>query len=140
MSVRTASGGKAAWASGTSGTYVDIPEVRGWTLDVNATSKTYASSSTGGGKQRIGGAEEFTGTLSLYVDRTSGTSGSSFDTDLGIQPGETGTLKLYEDSGNFFTAPAYIESAAYNVSIEDDNIIEGTVQFSRNGALVYPTE
>jgi hypothetical protein len=144
MSVFTASGGSAAWQAGpgTSGTFVDIPELRVWTLRVNKTSKTYASSSTQGGKQRIAGAEDFSGTLSVYIDRSgAGTNLTSFDTDLGIKGGAFGALKLYEASGtnNVFIAPAYIEDVSYNVSVEDDNIVAAEITFNRAGALQYPT-
>jgi hypothetical protein len=141
MSVLTASGGKAAWqaGAGTSGTFIDIPELRGWTLTVSKDSKQYASSSTGGGKQRVAGAEDFSGSLTLYVDRTgSGTSDASFDVTLGIKGGAIGALKLFEDGSAVFIAPSYIENVAYAVDIEGDNIIGATVQFSRNGALQYP--
>lgn len=143
MSVRTASGGKADWGAGTSpGTnLVNIPEVRSWRLSVSKNAKEYASSSTGGGKQRIGGAEDFSGSLTLYIDRTSGTNQTSFDTDLGIKGGEFGTFKLYEEdgAGAFFLAPSYVESVDYEVDIEGDNVIGATVNFSRSGALSYPT-
>lgn len=141
MSVSTASGGKADWqlGAGTSGTFINIPEVRKWDLSVSKDSKQYASSSTAGGKQRIAGAEDFSGSLTLYIDRTgSGTSDASFDTTLGIKGGAIGALKLWEDGAAFFIAPSYIESVAYEVDIEGDNIIGATVTFSRNGALQYP--
>lgn len=140
MSVFTASGGKADWAPGTGAgatNFANIPEIRSWDLTVNKTSKQYASSSTAGGKQRVGGAEDFSGTLTLYIDRT--TVGAAFDVDHGIKGGEFGSLKLYESDTSFFVAPAYIENVNYNgLNVEDDSIVAATVSFSRNGALQYP--
>jgi hypothetical protein len=141
MSVQTASGGKADWqaGAGTSGTFINIPEVRKWDLTVTKESRQYASSSTAGGKQRIAGAEDFSGSLTLYTDRTgTGTNDASFDITLGIKGGAIGALKLWEDGSAFFIAPSYIDSVAYEVDIEGDSILGVTVQFSRNGALQYP--
>lgn len=140
MSVRIASGAKADWALGASTNYVNIPEVRKWTLRVTNDSKEYASSSTAGGKQKIGGAENFTGTLDIYIqgsgtNRQDATSGGG----LSIRSGLTGTLKLYEDNSNVFLAPSLIDEFTYDDDIEGNGIISGTVTFSRNGALVYPS-
>jgi hypothetical protein len=132
MSVRTATGGKADWsADGT--TYVNIPEVRKWTLNIGGDKKQYASSSTGGGKRSIAGAEDFSGSISVYHDAAARLS------SIGLTSRATGFLKLWEDSGEFWVAPAYIDSVGVNVDIEGNNIIDGDVAFSRDGALVYPT-
>jgi hypothetical protein len=138
MSVFTASGSKVDWAPGVGGTsFANVPEIRNWSLRVNKTSKEYASSSTGGGKQNISGAENFSGSLSVYIDRT--TTGGAFDVDHGIIEGAVGVLKLYESGSKFFLAPAYIEEVSYNPNVEEDNIESAEISYKRNGALVRPT-
>jgi hypothetical protein len=138
MSVFTAAGGKADWAPGVGGTsFANIPELRTWDLRVNKTSKEYASSSTGGGKQNLAGAENFSGTLNVYLDRT--TTGGAFDVDHGITEGAVGVLKLYESASKFFLAPAYIDEISYSVPIEDDSLVACSITYKRNGALVRPT-
>jgi hypothetical protein len=136
MSVFDASGAKADWNNGSGTSYTNIPELRKWDLRVSKESKQYASSSTAGGKRRIAGAEDFSGTLSVYL--ASGTSEARFDTGLGIKGGVTGTLKLWEDGTTFFLAPAYIEDVSYEYDIEGNGIVGATITFSRDGALTYP--
>ena len=137
MSVHTATGGSADWASGSGTTYTNIPEIRKWTLTVRNNSKEYASSSTAGGKMRLAGAEDFSGVLDLYIE--TGTNRADA-TALNIRSGELGSFKLHEDSTNFWIAPAIIDDVAYEVDIEGNNIVSGTIAFSRNGALTYPSD
>jgi hypothetical protein len=139
MSVRVATGGSVDWALGSGTSYANIPDVRKWTLRVTNDSKTYASSSTAGGKQRLAGAEDFSGSVDFYAN--AGTNRIETATLLGIKGGVTGTLKLKEDgvSANVWLAPAYIEDVSIDADIEGNNIISGTFTFSRNGALTYPT-
>lgn len=136
MSVHTATGGSADWALGTATNYANIPEVRKWSLTVKNDAKTYASSSTAGGKKRLPGAEDFSGSIEIYVE--TGTNRADA-TALGMKSGATGTLKLHEDSGNVWIAPAILDDVAYEADIEGNNIVSGTISFSRNGALTYPT-
>lgn len=136
MSVHTATGGKAAWDPAGGTNFVEIPELRKWTLRVTNNAKEYASSSTAGGKRRLAGAEDFNGTLDLYMETGSNRADAS---GLNIRSGQTGAIKLYEDSGNFWVAPAFIDEATYEADIEGNNIVNGTVTFSRDGALTYPT-
>lgn len=140
MSVRIASGGKADWAPGSGTVYTNIPELRAWSLRVRNESKQYASSSTNGGKQKIAGAEDFDGELRYYV-QGGGTNRQDASAGAGInlRSGQSGTLKLYEDSGAFWLAPAILEEYQIEVGIEDNTIIGASQGFSRNGALVYPT-
>jgi hypothetical protein len=132
---RQSSGGKAEWSttSGVAG-FADIPEVRVWTLNPAPEAKEYASSSTAGAKRRLGGNDDFSGSISVYVD-----ADNRFDSDLGIKGGETGWFKLYEDATNFFVAPAYIDDVDYTVDIEGGELVEAEISFSSNGAVVYPT-
>jgi hypothetical protein len=140
MSVRTATGAKAMWAAGVGGTnFVEIPEVRVWNLRITEDSKTYASSSTGGGKRRIAGVEDFSGSISVYIDRSTGTNLTSFDTDLGIKSGAFGVFKLYEDATNYYTAPAYVSDVSVSADIEGGGIIPAEISFERDSALIYPT-
>lgn len=136
MAVRTATGGKADWApdaSGSPGSYTNIPEVRKWTLKPTIEAKQYASSSTNGAKKRLPGVEDFDLTVDVYIDET-----TRFDSDLGIKPGEVGYFKLYEDSGNIFIAPAYINDITINTDIEGGEIVDGSISASSNGNLTYP--
>jgi hypothetical protein len=137
MPVHTATGGKADWALGGGTNFVNIPEVRKWTLTISNEAKTYASSSTAGGKRRLPGAEDFSGSLDIYIE--SGTNRADAD-NLGIRSGAAGTFRLYEDDNNFWDAPAIIGNPTYNVDIEGNNIVEGTIPFDRDGALVYPSD
>jgi hypothetical protein len=130
--VRVATGGKAQWS--TDGvTYVDIPEVRKWTLNIGGDKKQYASSSTGGGKRNIAGAEDFNGSISLYHD-----AATRLDA-IDLTALTTGYLKLWEDATDFWVAPSFIDSVSVNEDIEGGNIIDGDVAFSRDGSLVYPS-
>jgi hypothetical protein len=141
MSVRTASGGKAMWAAGVGGTnFVEIPEVRVWNLRISDDAKQYASSSTGGGKRRIAGAEDFSGSMSVYVDRSgTGTNDAGFDVTLGIKGGAYGVLKLYEDATAFYQGGVYISDVAVSADIEGGGILPAEISFERDSALVYPT-
>ena len=132
MAVHTATGGKADWsADGT--TYVNVPEVRVWELNIGGDTKEYASSSTGGGKRRLPGAEDFDGSVSVYVDNT-----NRIDGTLNIKRGVSGYWKLWEDETNFYIAPSYIEGVSTGGDIEGNEIVEADIDFSRNGALIYP--
>jgi hypothetical protein len=139
MSVRTGVGGKVDWALGSSTNYVNIPEVTKWTLDTSNATKDYASSSTGGAKQRISGTDDFTLTIDCFPDRSSATT--SLDTYLGIKAGVSGSMKAYEASGSaqVFVAPVFIDDVSYDVDIGTGSIISCTIKASRNGALTYPT-
>jgi hypothetical protein len=136
MAVRSARGGKADWsATSASGPWTNIPEVRNWNLDPSAPAQTYASSSTGGARRRVEGIEEFSGSISVFVDAT---AAARFDTDLGIKPGVNGYFRLWEDSGDYFVAPAYVASTPYSVDIEGPGFVEAEINFESDGALVYP--
>lgn len=131
MSVRVATGGKADWS--TDGvTYVNIPEVRRWTLNKGGEKKTYASSSTSGGRRNIAGAKDFSGSISVYHDATARLE------SIGLEEQVTGYLKLFEDSGQFWICPAYIDSIGVNTDIESGAIIDGDIAFSRDGEIVPP--
>jgi hypothetical protein len=132
MSVRAATGGKADWSTDGS-TYVNIPEVRRWALNIGGEKKTYASSSTGGGKRNIAGAEDFSGTISVYHDATARLG------SIGLRSRVTGFLRLWEDSGDFWIAPSYIDSVGVNVAIETNDLVDGEIAFSRDGSLLEPT-
>ena len=135
MAVRTAKGGKAEWGiNGT--TFVNIPDVRDWTLNPATEAKEYASSSTAGAKRRLEGTDDFTLTVNVYIDdaaRIDLTSG------LNIRSGEVGYFKLWEDTADFFIAPVYIDSVTYTTDIENGEIVAATIEASGNGALTYPT-
>lgn len=131
MSVRTATGGKADWS--TDGvTYANIPEVRKWTMTITRNAKEYASSSTGGGKRKLAGAENFDGSLDVYHDADNRLHA------LGMDAGVTGYLKLWEDDTDFYIAPVYLDDVSTDVDIEGEGLVEGAVSFSRDGALTYP--
>lgn len=131
MAVRTATGGKADWSTDNT-VFDNIPEVRKWTTKPKADAKEYASSSTAGKKKRLPGVGDFDGSIDFYVDEAT-------RIDSMFQPGDVGYLKLYEDATTFFIAPVYIDDISYETDIEGGNIVGGTVSFSGNGDLTYPT-
>ena len=130
--VTTATGAKVDVSTDGGATYVNIPEVRKWTLKVTKNAKEYASSSTGGGKRKLAGAENFSGSIDVYHDLSSTLKA------LGVVPGASVYFKLFETSTSFYIAPSYVDDVDKSVDIEGEGIIDGAVAFSRDGALVYP--
>jgi hypothetical protein len=130
--VTTATGGKVDVSTDGGVTYFNIPEVRKWTLRYSKNAKQYASSSTGGGKRKLAGAEDFEGSIDVYHDL------SSTLRSLGVIPGTSLFFKLYEMATSFYIAPSYVDDVNKSVDIEGEGIIEGAVTFSRDGTLVFP--
>lgn len=131
---RTAKDGKADWSlNGT--TWTDLPHVRTVGFNPTTDSKDFASSSTGGAKQRLEGVDDFDGSVTVYIDPTNRFDASSF----GIRSGAVGFIRAYEARTDTpFIMPVYIDGVDYAVEVEDGNIIGATINFSGNGSITYP--
>ena len=134
---RTAKDGKADWSLiGPDGPWTEIPEVRKISLKPANEAKTYASSSTGGNKRRLGGIDDHDGSVEVYIDPE-----TRFDAAdaLGIRAGVNGWFRFYEArTDEPFVVPAYINDVDYGIEIEDGNIEGATIAFSGDGGIKYP--
>lgn len=131
---RTARDGKGDWSLNST-TWTDIPHVRTIHFNPTTDSKEYASSSTGGSKQRLEGVDDFSGSMTVYIDPTARFDAASY----GIRSGALGYIRAYEARTDTpFILPVYIDGVDYAVDVEDGNIIGATINFSANGPVTYP--
>ena len=114
-----------------------IAEITSWTMTVTSNNPSHASSSTGGGKTRNAGVEDFSGSIDYKIDAT---DPQSAEASSAFRPGGKVTLELYLNAIDFFSAPSILDDQTWGeVDVDEGETVPGSATFSRTGTLVYPS-
>lgn len=115
--------------SGTGGAVNGANTVRAWNITETSEIKEYRASNTVGGTGRKATIRDWSGSFTFYGATPS------------VMPGETFTFSGFPGSGstNGVTGPAIVDSIEISWNQEDGSILEGTVNFSGNGAMSKAT-
>jgi hypothetical protein len=109
-----------------------LAEITRWKLVTTANNPSYASSATQGWKTRREGVRDATGEIQFKLDLADPLT-DDFD------EGDAVTLLLYLDATRFYTVPAIIDSLAWEVDINNGEVIGGTAAFGATGPITKPT-
>jgi hypothetical protein len=109
-----------------------LADITLWQLVTRAGNPAYASSATQGWKTRREGVRDASGTVRFKLDLADPIT-DDFD------EGDPVTLLLYLDATRFYTVPAIIDSLAWEVDINDGDVIGGVAEFSATGPITKPT-
>lgn len=108
--------------SGMGGSVDGHNTVRQWQVNETSDNQDYRASNTRKGTGRTAGRKDWSGSFTFY------------GSDPGVFPAATFTFKGL--GAEQATGPAIVDSIEINFPIEEGGIINGTVNFSGNGALV----
>jgi hypothetical protein len=109
-----------------------LAEITDWTFHTTSVNHAYASSSTGGYRQRVPGVKDAAGNIGFKLDPTNPIT-DDFD------EGSAVTLLLYLDATHFYTVPAVIDTIQLAVDISSGDVLGGTAMFSASGAWTKPS-
>jgi hypothetical protein len=109
-----------------------LADITLWQLTTKAGNPAYASSATQGWKTRREGVRDASGTVRFKLDLADPIT-DDFD------EGDAVTLLLHLDATRFYTVPAIIDSLAWEVDINDGDVIGGVAEFSSTGPITKPT-
>lgn len=106
----------------------EVLQVTGWTLTHTSHNSAWASSSTGGYKQRVAGVKDWSGGFTAKYDAT-------------IVPtvGQAAALVLDLDGSDSATGNAIIDSVQLVVDINTGEAVGYSLTFSGNGPLTMPS-
>ncbi len=103
---------------------VELADVRSMTLTLTGNTKAYSSSTSGGWKGRLGGSLDASGGVEFYHADIESVPDAGTDT----------VLKMYVDDTTFWEIKwGQIDEDGVDVSIEDDELVSGTILWSKNG-------
>lgn len=108
-----------------------LAEITDWTFHTTSVNHAYASSSTGGYRQRVAGVKDGSGSIGFKLDPADPIT-DDFD------EGSSVTLLLYIDATHFYSVPAVVDSIQLAVDISSGDVLGGTAVFSANGAWTKP--
>lgn len=109
-----------------------LAEITYWQLTTRSHNAAYASSATGGWKTRRDGVHDASGSARFKLDLA-----DPITDDL--NEGDQVTLLLHLDATRFYTVPAIIDSLAWEVDINEGDVIGGVAEFSATGPVTKPT-
>lgn len=110
----------------------DVAEVTAWSLTTKARNPSYASSATGGWRTRRSGVRDAMGVVHFKLDFADPA------TDL-LEEGTAVSLQLNLDATRAFVVPAIIDEIAWEVDVDDGDVIGGRAEFSATGPVTKPT-
>jgi hypothetical protein len=109
-----------------------LAEITDWTFHTTSVNHAYASSSTGGYRQRVAGVKDGGGSIGFKLDPADPIT-DDFD------EGSSVTLLLYIDATHFYSVPAVMDSIQLAVDISSGDVLGGTAMFSANGPWTKPS-
>ena len=110
---------------------VEVANITRWKFETKSNTVAYASSATGGFRQRLPGVRHGAGTVAFVL---------STDTPVQNQlaEGDQLTLKLHVDTDNFYSVPAVVETLSLDVDIDTGDPAGGRFKFVTAGAWTSP--
>lgn len=109
-----------------------MAEVTAWSLTTKARNPAYASSATQGWKTRRSGVRDAEGAVRFKLDFADPATAL-------LEEGTTATLQLNLDPTRSFQVPAIIDEIAWEVDVDDGEVIGGRAEFSATGPITKPT-
>lgn len=106
-----------------------VAECTKWTMDQEVAESAYASCSTSGGRSRVAGTKDTTGTLEGVLD-------PGDDVNNYMKVGDHCTLKLYYTATKYHSVPAQINKIGQEVDIEEGSVVRWTAEY---GQTANPT-
>lgn len=106
----------------------EVLQVTGWTLTHTSHNSAWASSSTGGYRQRVAGVKDWGGSFTAKYD-------------VAIVPtvGQSAALVLELDGSDSASGTAIIDSVSLVVDINTGEAVGYSLAFSGNGPLTMPS-
>lgn len=104
-----------------------VVDVTSWKLDLKNNVSKWGGSATGGYKKGVGGTNDGSGSIEGKID----TADEIYDR---IAPGDSVTLKLYENATINWSVPAIIGGLSIDVDIDDGEALTWTADFETDGA------
>ena len=109
-----------------------VANIMRWTFITKSGGVSYASSASGGFRNRLPGVRYGSGKVKFAQD-----TASPIQTQLA--EGDNVTLKLYVDADNFYSVPAVIETLTLDTDIDSDDLIGGEFTFDTTGPWTPPS-
>ncbi len=109
----------------------DIAEVTKWSFNPTSNNSSWASSSTAGYKDRVGGSKDGSGTIEGKLDVTDPIYNQ-------LEEGDEFTGLFYIDDTRFYEVPAIVDSMDLEVDIDDGEVVGWSIDFSTRGQWTKP--
>jgi hypothetical protein len=109
----------------------NVANITQWKFVSKAGGVSYASSATGGFRQRLPGVRQGSGSVKFVQDTAS-------PIQVQLAEGDAVTLELYVDADNFYSVPAVIETLALETDIDTDDLVAGEFTFETTGEWTPP--
>ena len=106
----------------------EVLQVTGWSLTHTSHNSAWASSSTGGYRQRVAGVKDWGGSFT-----------AKYDAAIVPTVGQSAALVLELDGSDSATGTAIIDSVSLVVDINTGEAVGYSLAFSGNGALTMPS-
>lgn len=108
-----------------------IGDLTAWRFTTTADSISYASSATGGHRQRVPGARHGFGNFAFVLELLNPAT-------LHLSPGDLVVLQLNLDATHYYLVPASIDTVHLSVDVNQSEPIAGTAEFTTHGAWTEP--
>lgn len=109
----------------------ELSSVRKWSAKLNSNNPKFASSAAPGHKVSVAGVKEGSVTFEVVLD----TDAAQY---IALKPGDSTTLKLYENASRFYIIPVRIDSIGEEVDVNEGGEEVLSYEASTNGAWTYP--
>ena len=110
---------------------VEVANITRWKFETKSNTLAYASSATGGFRERLPGVRHGSGTVLFVLSDAAPVPDQLAD-------GDQVTLKLYVDADSFYSVPAVIETLSLDVNVDTGNPVDGQFKFATAGAWTLP--
>jgi len=110
---------------------VEVANITRWKFETKSNTIAYASSATGGFRQRLRGVRHGAGTVQFVLNAAAPVQNQ-------LAEGDHVTLKLHIDTDRFYSVPAVIETLSLEVDIDSADPVNGQFKFATAGAWTSP--